>query len=313
MKDLKVIFLGTPEFSVPILNTLIDNCNVIGVVTQPDKEVGRKREIEFSPVKKVALEHNIKVFQPEKIRVEFQDILDMNPDIIVSCAYGQIIPTEILEYPKYKCINVHPSLLPKYRGGAPVHRPIINGDKETGVTIMFMAPGMDDGDIISQVKTEIGENETTGELNERLSAMGSKLLIETLPSIINGTNERIKQDESQVSFARIIKKEDELVDFDDTAINVHNKIRGLSPFPGGYSMLDGKRVKFYRSRVVEDNSNNPSGLIYKVDKTGLYVKTKENAVAIEELKIEGKKQLPIKDLLNGMKPEELLNKSFRKE
>ena len=129
MKDLKVIFLGTPEFSVPILKTLIENCNVIGVVTQPDKEVGRKREIEFSPVKKVALENNIKVFQPNKIRVEFQEILDENPDIIVSCAYGQIIPIEILEYPKYKCINVHPSLLPKYRGGAPVLRPVINGDK----------------------------------------------------------------------------------------------------------------------------------------------------------------------------------------
>ncbi len=313
MKDLKVIFLGTPDFSVPVLKALIENCNVIGVVTQPDKEVGRKREIEFSPVKKVALENNIKVFQPNKIRVEFQEILDENPDIIVSCAYGQIIPIEILEYPKYKCINVHPSLLPKYRGGAPVHRPIINGDKETGVTIMFMAPGMDDGDIISQVKVPIGDNETTGELNERLSAIGSKLLIDTLPSILDGTNERIKQDESQVSLAKIIKKEDEIIDFDDTAINVHNKIRGLSPVPGGYALLDGKRVKFYKSRVVEDNSNHPAGYIYKVDKTGLYVKAKENAVALEEIKIEGKKQLPIKDLLNGMKPEELLNKCFRKE
>ena len=313
MKDLKVVFMGTPDFSVPVLQGLIDNCNVIGVVTQPDKEVGRKKEIEFSPIKKLALKNNIKVLQPIKIRNEFQDVLDLNPDIVVTCAYGQIIPSEILDYPKYKCINVHASLLPKYRGGAPIHRAIINGEKETGITIMYMAPGMDDGDIISQEKVDIGENETVGELHDILSTLGRDLLLKTLPSIIEGTNERIKQDDSQVSLAKIIKKEDELIDFDDDAINVHNKIRGLSPFPGGYSLLDNKRVKFYKSRIEKTESKSVPGKIIKVDKTGIYVKTKTDAVAIEELKIEGKKQLSVQELLNGMNKEDLLNKFFRKE
>lgn len=313
MKDLKVVFMGTPDFSVHVLQGLIDNCNVIGVVTQPDKEVGRKKEIEFSPIKKLALENNIKVLQPIKIRNEYQDVLDLNPDIIITCAYGQIIPVEILEYPKYKCINVHASLLPKYRGGAPLHRAIMNGEKETGITIMYMAPGMDDGDIISQEKVEIFENETVGELHDVLSVLGRDLLLKTLPSIIDGTNDRIKQDESQVCLAKIIKKDDEIIDFDDDAKNVHNKIRGLSPFPGGYALLDNKRVKFYKSRVEKDNSNNKPGTIVKVDKTGIYVKTQTDAVVIEELKIEGKKQLTVQDLLNGMNKEELMNKIFRKE
>ncbi|MBR4672727.1 MAG: methionyl-tRNA formyltransferase [Bacilli bacterium] len=313
MKDLKVVFMGTPDFSVPVLQGLIDTCNVIGVVTQPDKEVGRKKEIEFSPIKKLAIANNIKVLQPEKIRTDFQCVLDLNPDIIITCAYGQIIPVEILEYPKYKCINVHASLLPKYRGGAPIHRAIINGEKETGITIMYMAPGMDDGDIISQEKISIGENETVGELHDKLSIMGKELLLKTLPSIIDGTNERIKQDETKVSLAKIIKKEDEVIDFNDSAINVHNKIRGLSPFPGGYALLEDKRVKFYKSKVEKTNIAALPGTIVKVDKTGMYVKTNDELVVIEELKIEGKKRLTIQDLLNGMNKEELLNKIFRKE
>ena len=313
MKDLKVVFMGTPDFSVPVLQGLIDTCNVIGVVTQPDKEVGRKKEIEFSPIKKLAIANNIKVLQPEKIRTDFQCVLDLNPDIIITCAYGQIIPVEILEYPKYKCINVHASLLPKYRGGAPIHRAIINGEKETGITIMYMAPGMDDGDIISQEKISIGENETVGELHDKLSVMGKELLLKTLPSIIDGTNERIKQDETKVSLAKIIKKEDEVIDFNDSAINVHNKIRGLSPFPGGYALLEDKRVKFYKSKVEKTNIAALPGTVVKVDKTGMYVKTNDELVVIEELKIEGKKRLTIQDLLNGMNKEELLNKIFRKE
>lgn len=313
MKDLKVVFMGTPDFSVPVLQGLIDTCNVIGVVTQPDKEVGRKKEIEFSPIKKLVIANNIKVLQPEKIRTDFQCVLDLNPDIIITCAYGQIIPVEILEYPKYKCINVHASLLPKYRGGAPIHRAIINGEKETGITIMYMAPGMDDGDIISQEKISIGENETVGELHDKLSIMGKELLLKTLPSIIDGTNERIKQDETKVSLAKIIKKEDEVIDFNDSAINVHNKIRGLSPFPGGYALLEDKRVKFYKSKVEKTNIAALPGTIVKVDKTGMYVKTNDELVVIEELKIEGKKRLTIQDLLNGMNKEELLNKIFRKE
>jgi methionyl-tRNA formyltransferase len=225
---------------------LIENTNVVGVVTQPDKEVGRKKVLTACPVKKVALEHGIRVISPIKIKDDYEEILSLDPDIIVTCAYGQIIPEEVIYFPKYDTVNVHASLLPKYRGGAPIHRAILNGEKKTGITIMYMAPGMDDGDIISQEKISIGENETLGELHDKLSVLGSKLLMKTLPSIINGTNKRIKQDEEKVSLAKIIKKEDEILDFNDKVENVHNKIRGLSPFPGSYALLDGKRVKFYK-------------------------------------------------------------------
>ena len=313
MNDLKVVFMGTPEYSLPVLQGLIDNYNVIGVVTQPDKEVGRKKELEYSPVKKLALKYNIKVLQPVKIRKEFQEVLDLNPDIIITCAYGQIIPTEILDYPKYKCINVHASLLPKYRGGAPLHRAIINGEKETGITIMYMAPGMDDGDIISQEKVTITEDETVGELHDQLSVLGRDLLLKTLPSILDGTNERIKQDESQVSLAKIIKKEDEIIDFEMDAQSVHNKIRGLNPFPGGYGILDGKRIKLFRSKVIDENSKKEPGTIIKVEKDGIIVQTGDKEIMILELQPEGKKKMTTKEFLNGVKEEELLNKIFRKE
>lgn len=313
MKDLKVVFMGTPDFSVPVFQGLIDNCNVIGVVTQPDKEVGRHKEIIYSPIKKVALENNIKVIQPEKIRVEYQEILELNPDIIITCAYGQIIPKEILDYPKYKCINVHASLLPKYRGGAPIHRAILNGDKETGITIMYMAPGMDDGDIISQKVIEIDEDETVGSLHDRLSILGRDLLLETLPSIIDGTNKRIKQDESKVTFAKIITKEDELLDFSLSAEEIHNKIRGLNPFPGAYTIFDNKRMKIYKSKILNETSDKEPGTIIKVEKDCFIVQTKNKELAIEELKLEGKKKMTAKEFINGIKKEDLLYKRFEKE
>ena len=313
MNNFKVVFMGTPDFSVPILKGLIENYNVIGVVTQPDKEVGRHHEVEYSPIKKIALENNIKVVQPVKIRTDFECVLEMNPDIIVTCAYGQIIPKEILDYPKFGCINVHASLLPKYRGGAPIHRAILNGEKETGITIMYMAEGMDDGDIISQESIEIRDDETVGELHDELSNLGVKLLLDTLPSIFEGTNNRIKQDESKVCFAKIIKKEDEILDFDDTAINIYNKIRGLNPFPGSYAILDNKRVKIYKSRIEKSNNSSIPGTIIDVLKDGIVVKTKDDSIVIEELKQEGKKRMTAKEFLNGIKKDDLLNKKFEKE
>ena len=310
---MRVIFMGTPLFSVPILEGLIENYDVIAVVTQPDKEVGRGHEVEASPIKKLALENNIKVVQPVKIRNEYDCVLNMNPDIIVTCAYGQIIPKEILEYPKFGCINVHASLLPKYRGGAPIHRAILNGEKETGITIMYMAEGMDDGDIISQEKVVIRDDETVGELHDELSKLGPKLLLETLPSIFDGTNSRIKQDDSQVSLAKIIKKEDEILDFNDLSINIYNKVRGLNPFPGAYSILDNKRVKIYKSRIESDKSNKEPGTIIDVLKDGIAVKTQDGKIIIEELKMEGKKKMSSKEFLNGVKKEDLINKKFEKE
>ena len=313
MNNYKVVFMGTPDYSVPVLKGLIDNYNVIGVVTQPDKEVGRGHEVVFSPIKKVALENNISVVQPEKIRDDYNSVLELKPDIIVTCAYGQIIPKEILDYPKYGCINVHASLLPKYRGGAPIHRAILNGEKKTGITIMYMAPGMDDGDIISQEEVEIRDDETVGELHDVLSNLGAELLLKTLPSIFEGTNKRIKQDETKVTLAKIIKKEEEVIDFNDSSINIYNKVRGLNPYPGAYTILDNKRIKIYKARIESNSSNMKPGTIIDVLKDGIVVKTGDGSVVIEVLKIEGKKEMNAREFLNGIKGDTLIGKEFQKE
>ncbi len=313
MDNIKVLFMGTPEFSVPILEGLIKKYNVIGVVTQPDKEVGRHKEVMFSPVKKVALENNIKVLQPIKIKNEYNEVLNMRPDIIITCAYGQIIPKEILDFPKYGCINVHASLLPKLRGGAPIHRAIINGDEKTGITIMYMNESMDAGDILSQEEISISFEMNTGELHDKLSVLGCKLLLETLPKIIDGTIVPIKQDEKQVTFGKIIKREDELLDFDTTTLNVYNKIRGLSPNPGAYSLLDGKIVKIYKSRIGKNLSKALSGTIVNIYKDGIGVKTIDGEIIIEELKIEGKKKVKASEYLNGIDKDNLLGRRFMKE
>lgn len=313
MKNLKVVFMGTPDFSVPILQGLIDNCNVIGVVTQPDKKIGRHKELAYSPIKKLALEHNIEVVQPEKIRTDFDCVLKFNADIIITCAYGQIIPKIILDSPKYKCINVHASILPKYRGGAPIHHAILNGEKESGITIMYMAPGMDDGDIISQEKVKIRQDETVGELHDELSTLGRDLLLKTLPSIINNTNKRIKQDESKVTFANIIKREDEIIDFNKTTDEVYNKIRGLNPYPGAYSILDGKIVKIYKSRKEKNLTKALPGQVVNIYKDGFGIKTYDGEIVILELKLEGKNKMNAKDFLNGINKDEFLGKMFTKE
>ena len=303
LDDLKVVFMGTPDFSVPILKALIDNYNVIGVVTQPDKEVGRKKEIKFSPIKDLALKHNIKVLQPIKISKEYQQVLDLNPDIIITCAYGQIIPKILLDYPKYHCINVHASLLPKLRGGAPIHHAIIDGYQETGITIMYMDVGMDSGDIISQEKTKILDTDTVGSLHDRLSIMGRDLLLKTLPSIILGTNQRIKQNEQEVTFGYNIKREEEKIDFNKSRREVFNQIRGLNPFPGSYFVLNEKTIKVYACKEIEDNTYNKlaNGEIVKQDKNSFYIKVSDGLMQILEIKIEGKKKMLVKDYLNGSK------------
>ena len=209
--------MGTPSFAVPILEELINKYNVIMVVSQPDKEKDRKGNIIYSPCKELAKKNNIEVYQPIKIREEYQYILDKKPDIIITAAYGQIIPSQILDYPKYGCINVHGSLLPKLRGGAPIHHAIINGDKEAGVTIMYMDKKMDSGDIISQRSINIDDNMILDDLYYKLSILGRDLLIDTLPSILNGTNNRIKQNEEEVTYAYNVTREEEKIDFNKTA------------------------------------------------------------------------------------------------
>ncbi len=309
---MNIVYMGTPEFSVGPLRELIKEYNVSLVVTQPDRKVGRKQEIKYSPVKEFALKNNIEVFQPEKIREDYKVILDKKPDIIITCAYGQIIPKEILNYPKYKCVNIHASLLPKYRGGAPIHHSIINGDEYTGVTIMYMDEKMDSGDILYQEKIKIEDTDNVGTMFEKLSELGSKMIIKTLPSIIDESIKPIKQDESKVTYAYNISKEDELIDFNNKSKDIFNKIRGLNPFPVSYAVLDDKRVKFYSSRISSSNKNGEIGEIISIYEDGIGIKTKDGEIIITELQFEGKKKTLAKDYINGLQnKEDLLGKKFK--
>ena len=311
MKDIKVVFMGTPTFAVPVLENLIKETNVILVVSQPDREKDRKGNILPTPTKKLAQENNIEVYQPTKIKEEYQKIISLNPDIIITCAYGQIIPEVILTQPKYGCINVHGSLLPKLRGGAPIHHAIINGDKKTGITIMYMDKQMDSGDIISQEEIEILENDTLDIVYEKMSHLGANLLIKTLPSIINGTNPRIKQNESDVTFGYNITKEEEKIDFTKNSKDIHNRIRGLSSIPGAYCILEDKRLKVYQSEITNTKSNKNPGEIVKIDKTGIYVSTNDFIIKLTDIKLEGKKRCLVKDFINGIKIEDYLGKVLK--
>ena len=308
---MKIIFMGTPEFAVPVLEGLIDSYNVVGVVTQPDKRVGRKQELVPTPIKKVALEHNIKVFQPEKIRKEYEDILAMEPDIIITCAYGQIIPKAILDYPRLGCINVHGSLLPKLRGGAPIHRAILDGYDKTGITIMYMDEKMDNGDIISKSETKIEDSDNLESLHDRLSIMGKELLLKTLPSIIDGTNDRIKQNEDEVTFGYNITREEEHIDFNKTSREIFNHIRGLSPFPSSYALLDDVEVKIYDSYIGNKKYAATPGEICTIYNDGLGVCTRDGEIVITSIKVSGKKRMSVKDYLNGVKKDDLVGKVFK--
>ena len=311
MKDLKVIFMRTPEFCVPILKALIENCNVIAVVTQPDKKVGRHQEISYSPIKKVAIENNIKVFQPIKIKEEYEDINLLNPDIIITCAYGQIIPEQILDKPKFGCINVHASLLPKLRGGAPIHKAIMYGYLKTGITIMYMDKGMDTGDIISKVEVDIDKNDTAETLHDKLMKESVPLLIETLPSIISGTNKREKQQEDKVTYAYNISRQEEHTDFNKSSLEVYNQIRSLNSWPGAYAILDDKNIKLWFCKITNNNFNLKPGTIVNVDKDGIEVVTKDSSVLITELQLPGKKKVNIKDFINGIRKEDYIGKIFK--
>lgn len=309
MKDLKVVFMGTPDFSVPVLEGLIEHYNVVLVVSQPDRRVGRKQEIVFTPVKEVATKHQIPVFQPEKIKVQYEDILALKPDIIVTCAYGQIIPKAILDFPKYGCINVHASLLPKLRGGAPIHKAIMDGYQKTGITIMYMDEAMDSGDIISQKETKILDVDTLESLHDRLSIMGKELLLETMPSIINCTATRTKQDTSLVTYAYNIKREEEYLDFHKSSRELFNQIRGLSPFPGSSCIIDEKEFKVYFARINNiDTSSKIPGEILHIYKDGIGIATKDFELVLLDIKPFGKKRMLASSFLNGIKKEEYIGK-----
>lgn len=311
MKNKKVVFMGTPEFSVPVLEMLIENTNVVLVVTQKDAISGRGHNLKASPVKEVALKNNIEVFQPTKIREDYNRILEVNPDIIITCAYGQIIPEELIYAPHYHTLNVHASLLPRYRGGAPIHHAIINGDQETGITIMYTDKGMDSGDIIKKESIKIDINDTYDIISEKMSNLGAKLLKQTLPSVFDGTCQRIKQNEKEKTLAPVITREDEHVDFNKNCIDVHNQIRGLSSIPGSYAVLDNQNIKIFVSSIKDcQKTDKHPGTITRVTKDSIFVACNDKEIEILRIQIPGKKPMLVKDYLNGIEKSSLIGKRF---
>ena len=272
----KIVFMGTPEFSVPVLTMLHEEGHtIVAVVTQPDRPVGRKRVLTPPPVKEEALRLGLPVIQPEKLTgsEELEEIIALKPDLIVTAAFGQILPKELLEAPRLGCINVHASLLPKYRGGAPIHQSIMDGETETGVTIMYMVEKLDAGDIISQVTVPISETDHTGSMFNALSVAGTKLLKETLPSILNGTNERIVQDDSLVTFARNISREQERIDWSKGGKAIYDQIRGLHPWPVAYTVFQGENVKIWWGEKVTSTAKAEPGTIISIEQDRIIVKS----------------------------------------
>ena len=303
--------MGTPDFSVPVLKMLLQNYQVVGVVTQPDKPIGREGKVSCSPVKQVALENHIPIYQPEKIRKEYEEILSLNPDIIITCAYGQIIPKAILDFPKYGCINVHASLLPKHRGGAPIHRAIMEGDTKTGITIMYMAVGMDDGDIIYQEEIPILEEDTAETLFDKLSVLGAETLQKILPEILSGKAPRIPQVEEDASFSYNISKEDEKIDFTKTRREVYNQIRGLNSFPVAYTIVEDKRWKVWASKIGVEKKFSSCGEITGIGKEGIMVSCQDGEIILTSIQPEGKRRMDASAYLNGYpKQEELIGKKL---
>jgi len=298
---MRVLFMGTPEFAVPTLEALIQEHEVIGVYTQPDKPKGRGKAMAFPPVKEKALEHNIPVFQPAKVRVPevVAEIKAMNPDAIVVVAFGQILPESILNIPKYGCINVHASLLPKYRGAAPMQWAIIDGEKETGITTMYMAKGLDTGDMILKAVTPIGPKETGETLHDRMSVMGGPLIIETLKQIEAGIAPRIPQDDSLSCYASMLDKELGCIDWNKDAASIERLIRGLNSWPSAYTFWNGKTLKIWDSEVVHSTGCEENGTVIARDKLSFTVKCGENALKIMEVQLQGKKRMATQAFLVG--------------
>ncbi len=304
---MRIIFMGTPDFAVPCLEKLIEEKHeIIAVFTQPDKPKGRGNKMNMPPVKELALEKDIPVYQPTKVKnTETVELIkSMNPEIIIVVAYGHLLSKEILDIPPFGCVNVHASLLPNYRGAAPINWAIIKGEKVTGNTTMYMDVGMDTGDMILKEELAIGEDETTGELHDRLSVMGAELLIKTINQIEKGEVERQKQDEEKATYAPIMNKELGNIDWNKTAIEIKNLIRGTNPWPSAFTSYEGKVMKIWKSRVEKtDKSINP-GKVIKVTKEEVFVGTSKDMLVIQELQFSGGKRLSVKDFLVGNNIEE---------
>ncbi|EIJ81549.1 methionyl-tRNA formyltransferase [Bacillus methanolicus PB1] len=299
----KIVFMGTPDFSVPILQQLIqDGYEIIGVVTQPDRPVGRKKILTPPPVKVEAEKHGIPVFQPEKIRnpEELEKILALEPDLIVTAAFGQILPKELLEAPKYGCINVHASLLPELRGGAPIHYAILEGKKKTGITIMYMVEKLDAGDILTQSEVMITDEDTVGTLHDKLSETGAKLLSETIPKLIKGELKPVPQNEEEATLAYNIKREQERIDWSKSGEEIYNHIRGMNPWPVAYTTMNHSVLKIWRGEKVPAKVKSEPGTILAISKDGIIVSTGDDtAIKITELQPSGKKRMTAEQFLHG--------------
>jgi methionyl-tRNA formyltransferase len=307
---MNVVFMGTPEFAVPSLQTLVrEGYRIAAVVTQPDRPKGRKRELSPPPVKVEAEKHGIPVLQPVKVRdpAAVEAIRELNPDLIVTAAYGQILPKRILDIPKHGCINIHASLLPKYRGGAPIHRAIMNGDRVTGVTIMYMAEGMDTGDMISKCEVNIEEDDTAGTMFEKLSIAGAELLAATLPDLLAGRIQAVPQNEAEATYAYNISREDERIDWSKTTVQLFNHIRGLNPFPGAYTLLNGEVLKVWASRKPDtsrsgENKRNAGakpGTVLQMTDEGIEVATGDGAIWLTRVQPAGKKAMDVSEMRRG--------------
>ncbi|MGG3572044.1 methionyl-tRNA formyltransferase [Bacillus gobiensis] len=300
---IRIVFMGTPGFSVPILKTLLhDGYEVVAVVTQPDRPKGRKKELTPPPVKEEALLHDIPVLQPERVRDEneLKKIIDLQPDLIVTAAFGQILPKQLLDAPRLGCINVHASLLPELRGGAPIHYAILEGKKKTGITIMYMAEKLDAGDILTKAEVVIEEQDTVGTLHDKLSVSGSQLLSKTIPDLIEGKIKPEQQDDTKATYAPNIKREQEVIDWSKNGDDLYNQIRGLNPWPVAYTIFNGNVLKVWRAEKLKNENKIEPGTIIGVDFDGFVVSTGNDiALKITELQPSGKRTMTGGEFLRG--------------
>ena len=300
LNKIRILYMGTTDFSAYILEGLLNKgYKIEGVVTQEDKIRGRKKEIEFSPVKKMVLKHNLDLYQPSNIKDENEFIFEKEIDFIVTCAYGQIVPKKVLRLAKVKAINVHASLLPKYRGAAPIEYAILNNEDYTGISIMEMVSKMDAGDVYTQEKIKININENRDDVFEKLKPLALKLLLHSLPQIYENKIIGIKQDESKVTYAPSIKREDEHLDFSNKSIDLYNKIRAFDSIPGAYALLDDQVFKIYKTEIIERDFDGEFGEIVLIEKDKMYIKTLDGALSLKIVKPFSKNKMDIKNFLNG--------------
>lgn len=299
-QQIRTVFMGTPDFALDTLRGLIDaGLDLVGVYTQPDRPKGRGKKLAAPPVKELAVQEGIPVFQPQKLRAPdaVAELQALAPDLIVVVAYGQILPQAVLDIPRYGCINVHASLLPKYRGAAPINQAVVDGEKETGVTTMQMDAGLDTGDMLVKKSLAIGENETAGELHDRLAKVGREAMDETVVRLLDGSLTAEKQDDAQSTYAPMMKKEDGLIDWSRTAVEIHNQVRGLAPWPGAYTALDGATLKIAETVLVD--AEGEAGSVLSADRNGVVVACGSGAIRVGLLQLPGKKKLNAADFLLG--------------